>query len=102
MAGAQERFFPYLTGYVALYTNDLATAEADLTRALGIQGNASDPFMHYLLATTLEKKGDAASAKGHYQRAYELATAHNPPAAFTRPNARMKIGMPVTKEPGQH
>ena len=33
MARQQERFFPYLLGYVALYTNDLAKAEAELTRS---------------------------------------------------------------------
>src|SRR6476619_892154 len=43
MARAQERFFPYLTGYVALYTNDLKTAESELNRALAIQGNQNDP-----------------------------------------------------------
>ena len=92
MASSQERYFPYLTGYVALYTNDLKTAEADLTRAVATQGNTSDPFMHYLLAMTYEKQGNAARARELYQRAYDLATGHNPPAAFTRPNARKKIG----------
>jgi len=32
MAAQQERFFPYLVGYVALYTDDLKTAETELTR----------------------------------------------------------------------
>jgi tetratricopeptide (TPR) repeat protein len=94
MARQQERFFPYLTGYVALYTNDLATAEADLTRALATPGNDRDPFMTYLLAETYAKKGDAAKARELYQKAYDLATAHNPPAAFVRPNARKKLGTP--------
>ncbi|MDB4914905.1 MAG: repeat-containing protein [Gemmatimonadetes bacterium] len=49
MAAAQERFFPYLAGYVALYTNDLRTAESELTRALAIPQNATDPFMTTLL-----------------------------------------------------
>jgi len=92
MARQQERFFPYLTGYVALYTNDLATAQADLTKALAIQGNQNDPFMHYLLAMTHERMGHADVAKPLYQKAYDLATAHNPPAAFARPNARKKLG----------
>jgi tetratricopeptide (TPR) repeat protein len=91
MAAEQERYFPYLAGYVALYTGDLATAETELTRALGLRGNQNDPFMHYLLAETFEKQGNQAKARELYQRAYDLATGHNPPAAFTRPAARKKL-----------
>ena len=91
MAAAQERFFPYLTGYVSLYTNDFAAAEADLTRALALPGNQNDPFMHVLLAMTYEKLGQPDKAKATYERAYSLATAHNPPAAFARPYARRKL-----------
>jgi tetratricopeptide (TPR) repeat protein len=91
MAGAQERFFPYLVGYAALFTNDLAKAEAELTKTLGIAGNQNDPFMNCLLAMTYEKLGQADKARAAYQKAYGLATAHNPPAAFTRPFARKKI-----------
>jgi tetratricopeptide (TPR) repeat protein len=94
MARQQERFFPYLTGYVALYTNDLAAAEADLTRALAMPGNDRDPFMTYLLAETFAKKGDKAKARELYQKAYDVASAHNPPAAFVRPNARKKLATP--------
>jgi tetratricopeptide (TPR) repeat protein len=95
MAAQQERFFPYLTGYVALYTGDLATAEADLTKALSMRGSERDPFFHALLGMTYEKKGDAAKAKEYYQKAYDLAAnAHNPPAAFTRPFARKKLAAP--------
>jgi tetratricopeptide (TPR) repeat protein len=93
MAAAQERFFPYLVGYVALYTNDLKTAESELTRTVAMPGNQRDPFMHYLLAMTYEKLGQADRAKALYQQAYDLATAHNPPAAFARPNARRKLGL---------
>ena len=88
----QERFFPYLAGYVALYTNDLKTAETELTKAVAIRGNDRDPFMHVLLATTYEKLGRQEKAKALYQKAYDLATAHNPPAAFARPFARKKLG----------
>jgi hypothetical protein len=91
MAGPQERFFPYLVGYVALYTNDLATAETQLTKALQTSGNENDPFMHALLGMTCEKRGQAAKARELYEKAYALATAHNPPAAFTRPFARKKL-----------
>jgi len=93
MARPQERFFPYLTGYVALYTNNLKVAEADLNRALAIQGNQNDPFMHLLLAMTYEKLGDADKAKALYEKSYSLATAHNPPSAFARPYTRKKLGI---------
>jgi cytochrome c-type biogenesis protein CcmH/NrfG len=45
-----------------------------------------------LLAMTYEKQGKAADAKALWQKAYDLATAHNPPAAFARPLARKKLG----------
>lgn len=92
MAAQQERFFPYLTGYVALYTGNLAQAEEDLTAALALRGNERDPFMHALLGMTYEKLGEAAKARTFYEKAYELSTAHNPPAAHTRPFARRKLG----------
>ncbi|HEY7057190.1 MAG TPA: hypothetical protein VH458_11730 [Vicinamibacterales bacterium] len=93
MAKDQERFFPYLVGYVALYTNDLPTAEKELTRAVQLQGNQSDPFMHALLGMTYEKQEQAAKAKEEYERSYALALAHNPPSAFSRPFARKKLGV---------
>ena len=93
MRVAQERFYPYLTGYVALYTNDLVTAEADFTRALGYPQNQNDPFMNTLLAMTYEREGHAEKAKALYQKAYNLATAHNPPSAYVRPLARKKLGL---------
>lgn len=92
MAEQQERFFTYLVGYVALFTNDLPTAEAELIKAT--QANSNDPFMHCLLAMTYEKMGQPAKAKELYQKAYDLATGHNPPAVFSRPFARRKIGSP--------
>jgi tetratricopeptide (TPR) repeat protein len=95
MAAQQERFFPYLVGYVALYTNDLPTAERELTNAVALRGNQRDPFMRCLLAMTYEKLGKRDEAKAAYQQAYDLATAHNPPAAFVRPFARGKLGLPA-------
>ncbi len=92
MAAQQERFFPYLTGYVALYLGDLKTAEADLTRTVDMQGNQSDPFMRCLLGMTYEKLGRAGEAKAAYEQAFLQATAHNPPAAFARRFAREKLG----------
>ena len=93
MAANQERFFPYLTGYVALYTNDLETAEADLTKALSMQGNSTDPFMTALMGMVHEKMGHAAVAKEWYQKAYDLATQHTPPSAFARPFTRKKLNL---------
>jgi hypothetical protein len=36
-----------------------------------------------------------ARARELYQKAYDLATGHNPPAVFTRPFARKKLGIPA-------
>lgn len=94
MAAQQERFFPYLAGYVALYTDELPTAAAELTKALAIQGNANDPFLHVLLAMTHEKMGHPDMAIPLYRKAYELATSHTPPSAFARPFTRKKLGVP--------
>jgi tetratricopeptide (TPR) repeat protein len=93
MVSQQQRFFPYLVGYAALYTNDLKTAETELTKAVAMRGNDRDPFMHVLQATTYEKLGQPEKANATYQKAYDLATAHNPPAAFARPFARKKLGL---------
>jgi Tfp pilus assembly protein PilF len=93
MASQQERFFPYLAGYVALYTNDLKTAETELTKAVAMRGNDRDPFMHVLLATTYERLDQAEKAKELHRKAYDLATSHNPPAAFARPFTRKKLGL---------
>jgi len=94
LAAAQERFYPYLVGYVALYTGDLATAETELNRTVAMRGNERDPFFHALLAMTHDKMGHADVAKPLWQQAYDLATAHNPPAAYVRPLARRKLGLP--------
>jgi putative CocE/NonD family hydrolase len=93
MARGQERFYPYLAGYVALYTNDVATAERELTKAVSLQGNQTDPFMRALLALTYEKLERYEDAQAAWQKAYELADSHNPPAAYTRPLARRKLGV---------
>jgi tetratricopeptide (TPR) repeat protein len=94
MAENQERYFPYLAGYVALYTGALDMAERELKRALAIEDNQRDPFMHCLLAMTYEKQGRPEEARSLYQKAYDLATAHNPPAAFARRFARQKLAAP--------
>ncbi len=93
MAAAQERFFPYLLGYVALYTGDLDNAVQQLTSALGIQQNQNDPFMRTLLGMAYEKRGEREKAMAEYKRAYDLSEAHNPPSAFARPFTRAKLGV---------
>src|SRR5262245_60106997 len=85
MAGQQERFFPYLTGYVALYTGDFAKAEAELTKAVAMPGNQNDPFFQCLLGMTYERQAQKEKATEAYRKAYNSAPAHNPPAAFARP-----------------
>ena len=49
--------------------------------------------MHALLGLTYEKLGQPVKARDLYERAYGLSTAHNPPAAFTRPFTRAKLGL---------
>jgi Flp pilus assembly protein TadD len=49
--------------------------------------------MHCLLAMTYEKQGKQEQAKELYRKAYDMATAHNPPSAFVRPFARKKLGL---------
>jgi tetratricopeptide (TPR) repeat protein len=92
MAAQQERFFAPLVGYVALYTGDLSTADAQLTKAIAMRGNDRDPFTHCLLAMSYERLGRLDEAKAMYQKAFDLATGHNPPAAFVRRFARPKLG----------
>jgi tetratricopeptide (TPR) repeat protein len=94
MAAGQERFFPYLAGYVALYTGDLAGAERELTRAVALRGNQRDPFMRCLLAMTYERLGRSAEADSTYREAYALAMAHNPPSAYVRRVVREKLKLP--------
>ncbi len=93
MAAQQERFFPYLTGYVALFTGDLEKAEADLTTTVEMRGNQNDPFMNTLLAMTWERMGRTDEANELYRKAYDMARAHNPPAAFVRRFVREKLGL---------
>jgi tetratricopeptide (TPR) repeat protein len=94
MAAQQERFYPYLTGYVALYLHDLPVAERDLTTAVNLRGNQRDPFMRCLLGMVYEQEGKRDEADAAYRQAYDLAVAHNPPAAFVRPFVRKKLGLP--------
>jgi tetratricopeptide (TPR) repeat protein len=81
----QARFFPYLTGYVALYTGDFAGAIADLQHA-----DQHDPFILSLMAQAYEKSGDKAHAMDTYRQVLTINT-HNPPNAFARPLAKQKV-----------
>jgi tetratricopeptide (TPR) repeat protein len=92
MAKQQEQYFPYLVGYVALFTNDLATAEAEFTKTTKAMPN--DPFQLVLLGMTHEKMGHAAVAKEFYQKAYDLSTASTPPAIYSRVFTKQKLGLP--------
>ncbi|MDE3154862.1 MAG: tetratricopeptide repeat protein [Acidobacteriota bacterium] len=83
----QQVFFPYLRGYVALYTGEARTAITDLQQA-----NQSDPFILCLIAQAHETLGDAAQATAYYRQALAHALAHNPPTAYARPLAEKKLG----------
>jgi tetratricopeptide (TPR) repeat protein len=85
MAKNQERFFPYLVGYVALYTGDLATAARMFDQALAIEQNKDDPFVTWLLGEAHEKMGHVEMGQELKEKAFELGRGgHNPPAAFVR------------------
>lgn len=90
MAKAQEQYFPYLEGYVALFTNDLATAEARFTATS--QQMRNDPFQLVLLGMTYEKMGQRAKATELYERAYAASTGSNPPNIYSRTFTRQKLG----------
>ncbi|HEX6314066.1 MAG TPA: hypothetical protein VFZ73_04375 [Gemmatimonadaceae bacterium] len=90
MAENQEQYYPYLVGYVALYTNDLETAERELTKAM--TGLPNDPFQVVLLGMTFEKKGNEAKARELYQKAFDMATGSNPPNVHSRAFTKKKLG----------
>ncbi|MGE5113756.1 MAG: tetratricopeptide repeat protein [Acidobacteriaceae bacterium] len=74
----QVQFFPYLVGYVALYTGDYKTALDNLQKA-----NQNDPFIQRLMAETYEKLGEKDKANELYMKASKT-TAHNPPGAYAK------------------
>lgn len=93
MARQQERFYPYLAGYVALYLGELDEAERLFTDLLAMGGNQRDPFMHCLVGMLYERQGREADAMEMYQKASDMVRAHNPPAAFAARFTRAKLGM---------
>ena len=60
----QAPFLPYLTGYVALYAGDYATAISDLGGA-----SQTDPFVLALLARAYEKQGNIGQSDSYWRRA---------------------------------
>src|SRR5579864_6371964 len=72
----QERFLPYLTGYVAFYNGDYKTAIAELQKA-----DQHDPLNLALLAQAYEKSGAVATAKDFYRKVLE-SNGHSPTNAF--------------------
>lgn len=72
----QEQFFPYLVGYVALYTGDYKTALDNLQKA-----NQNDPFIQCLMADAYEKLGEKEKAAEFTKKA-SATTAHNPAGAY--------------------
>ncbi len=83
---AQQAYFPYLTGYVALYTGDLKTALADFQK-----GNTNDAFIMCLIGMTYEKMGQKDQATEWYKKA-SANRGSNPPGAFARRFTRQKLG----------
>jgi tetratricopeptide (TPR) repeat protein len=81
----QQRFFPYLLGYVAYYANDYKGAMAALQKA-----DQHDPFILMLLAQSCEKSGDHARALDYYRQILAI-NIHNPTNAFARPLAQQKL-----------
>jgi len=83
----QMRFYPYLAGYVALYTGDYKTAIAELQQA---DKERQDVFVLSLLAQAYEKSGDKAQAIACYKKILTI-NLHNPTTAFARPLAEKKL-----------
>jgi hypothetical protein len=81
----QMRFYPYLAGYVALYTGDYKGAIAELQKA-----DQKDVFVLCLLAQAYEKSGDKAQAMDYYKKVLTV-NVHNPTNAFARPLAEKKV-----------
>ena len=81
----QTAFYPYLAGYVALYTGDYAAAIKQLQLA-----NQKDPFVLYLLAQSYQKLDDKAHALDYYRKILTINT-HNPTNAFARPVAKQEV-----------
>ncbi len=82
----QQRFYPYLTGYVAFYGGNYKSAIEELQKA-----DQKDPFILVLLAQAYEKDGNKDEAMKLYRQVLTI-NSHNPTNAFARPLARKKLG----------
>jgi tetratricopeptide (TPR) repeat protein len=83
----QQNFYPYLAGYVALYTGDYKTAIDQLQKA-----DQKDPFVLALLAQAYEKSGNQDEAMKLYRQILTI-NSHSPANAFARPLAQKKLGL---------
>jgi tetratricopeptide (TPR) repeat protein len=83
----QQAFYPYLAGYVALYTGDYKTAIDQLQKA-----DQKDPLVLALLAQAYDKSGNKDEAMKLYRQILTI-NSHNPTNAFARPLAKKKLGM---------
>jgi tetratricopeptide (TPR) repeat protein len=77
--------YPYLAGYVALYSKQPKEAIANLQQA-----NQQDPFILSLLAQAYEKVHDAAAAQETYAKVM-TSNAHSINNAFARAVAKKKL-----------
>lgn len=85
MPAQQKEYFPYLTGFVALYTGDTQRAVTDL-----LQGNQNDAYVLGLIAQGYEKLGQKEKALEFYRKVLG-STTHNPTTAGSRPGAKRKV-----------
>lgn len=92
MAKDQAQYLPYLVGYVALFTNNLPTAEREFLKTIVAMPN--DPFQVVLLGMTYEKMGQSGKATELYEKAYAASTGSNPPNVYSRAFTKKKLGKP--------
>jgi tetratricopeptide (TPR) repeat protein len=81
----QQRFYPYLAGYVAFYAGDYNTCIDQLQKA-----DPKDPFILVLLAEAYEKSGNQSEAMKYYRQVLTI-NSHTPANAFARPQAEKKL-----------
>ena len=82
----QQRFYPYITGYVAFYAGNYKSAIEELQKA-----DQKDPFILVLLAQAYEKMGNQSEGMKLYRQILTI-NSHNPTNAFARPLAKKKLG----------
>jgi len=83
----QQRFYPYLAGYVDYYNGNYQAAIDELRKA-----DQNDPFILVLLAQAYEKSGNRDEATKLYRQVMTI-NFHNPTNAFARPLAKKKLGL---------